>query len=1360
MNIKIERVHTKAKKIVFQMKICFLAITLVLTTSLLAEEISNDYPVNTWLGKTPAWQNSSNWSIGKVPSPEKFENIIIPLIQNNTFPVLAEDTVIGGTLIIRKGACLKLNGYNLNIGRKIPGTYKEAALIIQSGGELYVGQGSPSVIINAGGLDNQGTIRGKPKLQIMGKFAKIVINAGSGIELDECTTAYSPYPYPIEVEGSVTINGSLILSGGKLIIKSLEFIVKGDLIYRGKTPCVIIVPENNLILHGTIKSEGSAFCMAIPGSISSWNQKEETAQYSISEKIGWIRMVGSGNQEIKTGGVLPPIAIDKESGKVTLDGDLHCTGLYIEKGNTLDLSKGHIIFDHYLREWVKNPELNARPAYLTSRTCRDLINKGEIIGTPNVSVNFLLTIDGIDYKLETSHIPAPYSGTKGEALHSQIDNVLPEQAPNSLAVNRLKSRIQIRNGKMYLDDKLCGLKYSKTNKELENTVVDDELDNLMGDLEDFSDKPEGKTTEKRRKASIMSLKLQKIDKEAFVPPEEWSYNIAPYVKQIDISGRSSITWAVNGAIWKWNNIYDIVDGSSESSFGGSEYYNFIFPEQVTVAAIKMQSSSSVVKAFQLLVSADTSGDGKYDKILAWKCDGQPNEKSWLSWGTNSAIFPPCKIFSLRLQAFSSDSKLARIELSEFEIYGNKKSYDQLIKNNNRDTQQAKIPANSNFLSYGKDITAKWPAPDEDNRVTKVVTVALWMFGVGWSENTTQEYWEKLPNLKEYPQCITVLKDIKNKYKYDAVKVFFEGEQTGFAWPSINFKSAPNASYLSKRKIALQVGKALKSDKKDELDELIDDFDELIDDEADDELLDTTKVNDPSKAYSETLKLEDLPCQRNLLKEYCEAAHEQGLSVQVVCRPEDISNLYVGPKGKDSYAVFLRECVVGGVDGVSLVPDEENMLWSASRHPDWQTFYEQNVKRKDFTPVELKQWMNARNKMAGNIIKERKESIQKERPDCMFFTDGARLLSGGDPYDVIGHAVEPDFMGCHYQPHIVRRWLATSKKRKVYIGDYVGRTVRQSLEAMLQGAKLIGSYRYNYIEIAGSEDYRIRENIFIDNFVKWGGTRPSRAPIAFLVSRASEAWWPMDCKNGSSESKQSSRAWAVSEIAYNFLMKNGYTFDVYYLDQVDDLNVLENYPLIILPFPYSIPKMALPKLNKAFDSGSNFLVFERKGEVDENGKKYKQALLTEFLKKGEKDGRINFISEDLLSLETKRSFIPAMTSTVDKLLGKHKDLELKRYGNKIEAILSEISPEEKYLSIINWENKTADIEVGLNNLPQGEYKILTLSSDKPKEFREGLIAGKKNFTAGELKKIYIKLNPDEVLSLYIIQARPYPKRVGR
>ena len=1300
---------------------------------------------NTWLGKSADWADGANWSMKAPPSAERAEDVLIPVTEGGASPVLSRMAVVGGALRIERGATLDLQGHDLGVGLAVPDGSDSPGLIIEAGAALSSEAGTPTIMLHAGGLGNEGSVRGRINLRLVGQVGGFVIDGGRALTLAELSSSASPFPYQILAKGSITVEGSLVLAGGRLVVQTESFVVKGDLVFKGREPKVMLVPENDLLLHGTIKSEGSAFCVEAPGSTPKWNPAEERAVCELSPEAGWVRLVGEGDQAITPGGILPPIAIDKPSGAVTVAGNLHCNGLLVAQGNTLDLSKGpKLILGHGLREAAKNPERGALPRYGPCWTSRGLVSYGTIKGTPAVPISFLLNVKGTGYVVDASYL-GPVSDTEAKAerpgVRPDMSGVLfadfPEKAPGSLSVNRSGGRIQLRDGKLLLDGEPYKDRGQDEPEGADELELDDVADEMTGDVP-------VPPTEKPR-ARVTSLRLTKLPHPKFHAPPAFPHNLAPNVEQIVIPPRGPIIWAVNGH--EWDDVYDLVDGDRASGFGGASHFDFVFPQPVTVSAVRLVSSAPVNSASQFIVRADTTGDGWPDKVL---CSGrggvQPSEEGWLRWGESWVEFPVASVRRLRLQAVSSEGKPVTALLNEFAIYGDRRSHERLRE---QDWVKAapKFPNDARFLAPGEEVQVVWPQPAPENVVHKTASTALWMFGVGGDN------WKGWPHLREHSQAVKVLDEIRNRYRFDVVTVFYEGAKA-FHWPSVNFRSETNAKYLAERKAALAMREAFKERKEKTEDE----FGEVTADEPGDEpedegmeVVPDAKAPDESQEFSEELKVGDLPCQRNLLKELCELAHERDLKVFVICRPEDVSSrgAYIGPPGKDTYELFLQECAAAGVDGFSLTPDEESLLWTASRSADWGDFHEAwKERRKSPTPEEEKRYVIERGKLTGNILRKRMDAVRKTNPKAEFWTSGARLGPGGDPFDIIGHVAEPDYIGCHYQAHIVRRWAAMTRGRRVKMGEYAHRSVRWPIQSMLQGARLISTYRFNYIALHGSEDHRIRENIFIDQFVKWGGTRPTRPPIAFLVSRASERWWPMDCKKGLTGSDQEHRAGAVSEAMYGFLMRNGYSFDVYYLDQVDDLAALKDYHLVVLPFAYSIPRAAVASLDQAYEAGANFLVCDRKGEVDEVGRKIGQPLLQKLIDRGSGDGRVRFLDEDLVALEARRNFTPRMASVVDELLGEHKDLHLKRYGNKIEGFVFATKTDEQYVSLINWGNREAQIEAGLN-LPDGEYRMLTLSSDAPSAYREGIIDGAKELTGDTLRNFAVKLNAGEVLALYVV-----------
>jgi len=1275
---------------------------------------------NTWLGKTPKWTENANWSTGTAPAAKNAEDVLI--VPGVAPPTLDADAVVGGALRLAAGARLDLNGHNLQVGSAaVQGTAPGGGLQIDTGATLASEQGASTLTLCAGGLVNLGQVRGNISLRIAGIFAGFAINGGKQLELAALTLDYSPFPYPVAVEGNVTVTGNLELAGGKLVIKPApsRFEVKGDLLFRGKTPCVMVVPEGNLLLHGTIKSEGSAYCVEMPGEKPTWNKEDEAAYCETNENAGWVRMVGEGDQTIIPGGLLPAIRLEKPTGKVTVAGDLQCNGLSVARGNTLDLSKGQqLILGHFLRDWAKNPELNGVPAYGPCRTSRDLLNEGTIIGAPAVPVSFRLNVAGVRYVVQCQYwMPAQTADAKEEDEfdpNALLHQTLTRTAPGTLGINRYESRLQLKDGKLLLDGKPCDAATVKP-------VTDITLAYLKSlDTMDFNEK--GGAFVVSAKAVVLNSAVKTVS-EAFQAPAATSVNIAPSVERIATPSRGSFVlgWSCGG-----QGLYNIVDGDPGVGAGGAAYYDFIFPQPVTVGAVRLHSDTSLVDGCQFTVSADT-GSGAWDTLLAWARDGVG---SGLGWGESWTSFSPRKVSRLRLQVWAADGDACRPAVNEFEIFADAESANRLAR-----LPEKMFPAKAAFLSGGDPATVTWPETPREDRVSRVASMAFWMAGISWSTAADESAYAKMPHLRDYAPCKQFLADVKDKYRYDAVTIFFEGEATGVPWPTINFKSALNASYLSKRDYAL-INRDLQ---KNQEDDFLDPMKEGP--------MDTLEAS-PEK-FPDVLKVEDLPCQRNLLKEFCEAAHEKGLSVYIICRPEDMGKIYTGPKEQDPYEMFLKESAAGGVDGVSLTPDEDYPICWGS--PRWQQYNAQTTaeQRNNFTPAETRRWNEERNTVAGLCMKDRVEAIRKVKPDCEFYVDGAHVGST-DPFDAIWHVADPDYVGCSYQSYLVPLWAATSNKRRVAMGEYPHRTVRMNLESLLLGAKMIRTYRYNYIEMAKSEEQRIRENQFIGQFMRWGGTRPARPPTALLVSRASVTQWSEDCAAGRVKAGDPGRGWMLEGILYDFLIKNGYTFDVYYLDQVADLQALKDYKLVILPFAYSVPRAAFDRMREAYAAGTNFLVTERSGDVDEIGQPYEKPLLAEWIAQGKQAGRITVPAVDLVAQENLRSFEPAMAAIVDPLLGARKDLTLQRYGNRIEGVVRAVSPGEQYASFINWEDKAVKIEAGLN-LPAGQYKILLLSSATPEVTREGIIAGQRTFSAETLRSFALQLQADEVVSLYVAPA---------
>jgi len=1292
---------------------------------------------NRWLGKSDAWADGANWSAGAPPAAQASQRAVIGPAAGAD-PALAADAAVGGSLVLLEGARLSLNGHTLDVGealaREQAGRAPQAPSVeavcieVRKGGVLEAD--GAAVRLHAGGLLNRGTVAGRFRLTVAGRAAGFLIATERPLELTAWELGPSPYPYEVRLHGAVAVGEDLVLRGGHLIAaraaaagaKAADLVLDGDLRFEGGGAPVALTAEADVTVRGTVRSDGSARCLAAPGADPVWDEPEHMGFCPSRETDAWVRLVGPGDRVIGVGGVLPPLMIDKPSGIVTLSGDLHCMGLFVKPKATLAVAEGQTLaFGHSLREFASfRPQGGGDPQPGFFRSSRDLINAGEIRGPAAIPLAFEVNAKGVPYRLTCRYRPLqPVAATGG--LDGRLNAAAPWSAPNALAVNRHNSRVQVRPGGTLLLD---GKTYDP--KAPPPPAADHQLDALLG---------LGGAGGER--AAVEALVLTRLGA-TFAAPAATPRNVASAVSRIITPARASTVFAVQGPLWGNRDVYGAVDGDPWVGTGGAAFYEFVFPEAVTVGAFRVFSLSSIKDAHRFALYGDTVTRGTADTVVASGLSGVPrDETGWTAYGEAWATFAPVALTRLRLLLLRSDGTPVAAHVGEAEVYADVPSAERLAARADAAVAEP-FPETVARLERGAAVTPQWPPVSPSNHVSRVASIAFWMAGIAWSEEAEPESYNALPHLRDHAGVAALLDGVQALH-YDAVTFFFEAEPVGFPWPSVNFRSSLNARYLTKRKAALMIRAAAAAKKTG------DDVLDLLQAPAAD-AGGGMQVKEPEGEYGEVLRLEDLPCQRNLLREFCEAAHAREIKVYVLSRPEDMRH-YIGPPGPNPYQVFLEECAAAGVDGVSIVPDEEHPLWSTGDSVMWRAFDARTREaRKAFTPVEERKWQEERARVAGEGLAARMAAVRKVKPDLLFYVDGARLLNAGDPYDLIWRVARPDYVGCSYQSHLVPRWAAAAGTG-VAMGAYPHRSVRYNLESVLLGARMVRTYRYNYIALAGSADQRRRENRFIEQFVRCGATRPARAPAALLLSRASEAWWPQDARAGRLSDADPDRAWVVPEIIYEYLLKNGYTFDVFYLDQPDDLAPLARYPLAIIPFAYAVPRAAVAHIEDARAAGARILIFERRGEADAFGERLDAPAFDALIAAGREDGSVVFSETDWAERADSRAFARELAALIDPLLGSHKELDLARFGNRVEAVLAAPTPGERYLSLMNWEDAPARITVGLR-LPEGRYGVRTLSSADPETFRVGTINGEASPSAGALRRFAVELAADEALTLHL------------
>jgi len=1067
----------------------------------------------------------------------------------------------------------------------------------------------------------------------------------------------------------------------------------------------------------------------------------EGSSRQIVECQGWVKLVGDGDRVITPGGLLPPLWIETRSGKVTTTGDLWCMGLHIARGSTLDLSKGQKLLFGSTER-----EWHTSPTdKMIVKTWLPHRSSRDLSNLGTLlgapSVPFVLYVRSPDDKLYAVSGSYRFRGRPKQAAPDDLEGMR-EDATEDPAAGKLS--INAPDSRLVLkgDELLLdGKPVPKPAKE------EDDLEDAAGTS---------------KKARISDLSVKRIE-----PAEIERKGLANVAPAALLHSRPSIG----------REIWNLVDGSEKtaatfrSGVGGGGRIEFVFPKPVTASAVRFRQGD--LFAIRYHVYADTDGDGKCETILLAASGGAPN-----AWREHS--FPATKIHRLKFRALQGQQgwEQAFPQIGEFEIYADAASAEPLLRDLAAHKPPA-IPAGLKRFSVGPERKLQWPEVPPEPRIMKAVMIDLWMFNIQTEAMIPKTH---LREFKPFQDLVATLKGLGA----DTANLFIEADPIAF-WPSRNFKSITNKKY----------------------------FDEL----------DQRKRERAAEGRPAEPPAIDPPSKKDILKEFVEGMHENGFKVTVLFR-DNIMDKYVGPPGTDAWQTLCEEVAERGVDGVYLMGDETYFGLANPKgaslpadHPDRFAFKKRWGPESDL-PKGWEQTENYKKHVLLNYergaeaLKRRHEAVKKINPRCLTLVNiGSGAVSGnnrmtyGLAYDILGHLSGVDLFGSDYVERETRTFVAASRTRKATMVHGAGPVVGEGVSAIMQGARAINYYRYNYIELWKATDHRRREFQFIRALERWGIAQ-ARTPrsIALLLSRASEDWW--DNTHGTywlGESPEAKKGFWTSRLVNEFLLQNGYPFDLYWLDQCtaavpaardasgtlavqrtaavpsaslragpaagagasrprqdgqrdaggtpeDSLARLGDYKLLIIPFPYSVSQAAAQALKAALAAGSKMLIAQQRGEVNEYGVPYPTPILQDLIEKGTKDGNVVFLDRNLVEWEVAPAFVEDLGGIVDGLLGPNKPLRLNRFGHRVEAHLLEKpsaageEPRERFLTLINWGD-AAEVEVGLN-LPKGSYQILTLSSDNPALEAEGRIDGRPDITEADLAQFAVPLGKNEVRTLSI------------
>ena len=1316
---------------------------------------------NTWQGKSNEWFSGENWSSGKSPAAGDKNDVVIPGGLNN-YPVLTNDAVIDGSLIIAKNATLTLSGHNIRLLNFNPSEKKGISIE----GTLDASTGNPVITTGPGGFHNSGKIIGTPAVVLAGYCYDSTIKAG-GTSFSSLTLPSGSYSYKVTLLDNLTITGNLLLNGhGLFIPKGVTLSIQGDLVFSGNQERnASLTSEGQVFLSGNIISNDSAVC-------SGGGEKNDA----------WITFTEGAHKIEVTGekAILPPLLVPAGS-KVRLKGNIiGFAGLKIENDGVLDASGSKQInfggagsVSSYSRGLINDGTITGNPAIFFSSGCynsrlkagtanfsgftldtgnyaysvtldSDLTINGDVIfktGSLNMG-DFTISITGSCYLPEFPDKPPVsfclnsgkraqiiFKGSKNAVIESggvraeyYYKSILP-----SLVVDKSSSVLTIKKAPLEVTGTfkiIQGKLETSENGEIWLGVTRDTR-YAHYEIYDVGLKLQGQLTKElfpeitpasvpEEVPGVVRIVNNKIGPE--LPENIKLVNIAPFAKISTVPYLAMAKLLVDPDE-KLRTLPEPEKGIAVKVY---RYY-FRFEKPQEIVAINW-----AVPSGPWAILADTTGSGNYNRLLRADLEGKITNPggSWKSRAWIKNTFQPAvkNVYGILLATFGTPHYYDIQILSPEKSVSIKPAFSFPEKN---------IPE----IKTAEAITLPAPAPEQE--IDKGFHIEPWMFSIqGWLNLPK----EKRPPLKEYKPFVDFAANIK-KYHGNTVNM----------WPP--------------RTIEAPRGKGTY--------------------EAD--------VLWPSQYDKWSLS-------DNVLKEIADSFHAHGIKFFVMDRvaygkkleefppseTRDKPAPYIPRHSREYLKGIVSEEVKSGVDGVGIGFDEQ---MGGFRNPAsidettkeaFQKRFGIPVPEKAEDSEAYRKWIVFGYEQFASYLAEAASSAKSINPDVFTKTPvhvclGTLWNRRADiniAEDIVGHTANIDFFraNCYEDYANLNHFLTAANTARMlganrdkapdslhncpwaddpvkFPGYYLDTTPAwmygPPVISFFHGGRLPLYWRYNFIFYGGYDKYVQQAYSLLDNLTVWGA-KEAKIPKQILVlkSRSSEDWWQVRQRyNPEGNPLDQARGFLYEKWLLEFLLSHGYPFRIYYLDYPEDFSAeISSYPLIILPFPYSINKQAFQVIDKAVKAGSKLIIMDRQGETDEWGNFYPAPLLAEMIS----SEKAVFIKEDVLKTGHDPEFQQSFKNEVERLLGKNRIFSFDSFGNDVETAVLEKGPREKFILFLNWTDRNAVVQAGIK-LPDGEYECFLRDLN---EVKKAVVGSNKRIKAKDLEKFLVSLQPWEMKVLYI------------
>jgi hypothetical protein len=483
------------------------------------------------------------------------------------------------------------------------------------------------------------------------------------------------------------------------------------------------------------------------------------------------------------------------------------------------------------------------------------------------------------------------------------------------------------------------------------------------------------------------------------------------------------------------------------------------------------------------------------------------------------------------------------------------------------------------------------------------------------------------------------------------------------------------------------------------------------------------------------------------------------------------SILYGNHVRDNWLKVYEEQIAAGADGVCLGSDEfyyrghflRTLPADDAQRKHYEAVHKRPVPPKESDTLDYRWWVNDTQEGLADLFTYWNRQLKRKHPNlytCSVFmqpVQRSNLYGECTPFDLIGQRASMDEIGGDYMdPWGIKMLVAANGWRKVSqlfwgwhpASDHPINLYAKPLWMLMYGGGSANYWRFYQLQESGHWRSVKKGFDMVSDLEALGAweARPAH-DIAVLSSRAAWDWWQVKAYYGALQGPGEDRAihamrgWYTDQlINEKLLIRNGYSYDWYFLDSPSHLQQLDGYKVLLLPFAYSVSDAAVKAIRGAATKGAKVILVNMLGETDEWG----QSRSTPAFKDLVQGGQAVLLTEDAMDSGADDRFAQKVLGLIDAALGDKQAFKAQLYGKRIDATLLANGAKGKFVFLINWEEKPATVDLSLD-VPEGNYRLLMRDDE---QWNRVALGGKDLFTKAMLYK-FRRVVPAQKAEVYYV-----------